>query len=85
MTDRPEGLRQLLPPVVELRAVRRARSYGEIERELALLGHANLLGTGEPVRVGADRHRARCIRRHLQPHQHRIIPLEHVIHQAGHC
>ena len=48
-----------------------------------MLGHADFVGAGEPVRIGADRYRARRVRRNLQPHEHGIVALEHVIHQAG--
>jgi hypothetical protein len=70
-------------PRVELGAVRRPAADRQIEREFALLGNANALGAGEPVSVGADRHRPGRVRRHSEPNEDGIIVLEHVVHQSG--
>jgi hypothetical protein len=78
-----ERLRKRLPPRVELRAAGGSGADQQIERELALLGHADFVGAGEPARVGADRNGAVRVRRHLQPHEHRIIVLVDVVHEVS--
>jgi len=80
----PKRLGQFLPPRVELRPVGRAGPcpHRQIERKLALFGHADLVGASEPTRRGADVERAVCRARHMNRREDSIILLVNVVHQV---
>ena len=75
--------RQRLPPSVELRAIGGSAANQHIQRQLALFGDANLVGAGEPAGLGPDWDRAARIGGNLEPHEHGVVSLIDVVHEAG--
>ena len=83
IADSRQWPRQGAAPIIEARIGRRPSANRKVERELALFGDANLVGAGEPVRVGTDRHGAGRAGGDLEPHEDRVIALVDVIHEVG--
>ena len=75
-----ERSRQRTAPLVEpVTQDRRAIADRQVERDRPVLGNTHFLGTGEPLRLGADREDPARPRRHRQPDQQRIVFLVDVI------
>ena len=55
---------------------------GRSSDKIALLGDANLVGAGEPARLGPDRDWSTGVGGNLQPHEQRIVLLVDIIHEV---
>jgi len=72
--------RQRAPPFIEPGALRRwASAHRDIERNAALLGHAYLVGAGQPLCFGAERQNAAGILWNGQPCQQCMVMLIDIV------
>ncbi len=79
-----ERTREQLPPLVEAGPLAGgALPDRHLQREAAALRHADLVGAGQPLRLGGDGQHAACVSRCLQSHQHRMVALVDVVHQPA--